>query len=61
MNSLVISFFMVHFFVASLKGELFYEKQCHLPKRNLILGMINLALFSQTPPLLFFNLAHLVS
>lgn len=54
MNSFVISFFVVHFLVASLKGELFYEKQCHLPKRNLIWGMINLAMFlSKHPPFFF--------
>lgn len=40
-----ISPFMVHFLVASLKGELFYEEQCHVPKRNPISGLINLALF----------------
>lgn len=45
MNSLVLSFFMFHLLVAFFKGELFYEKQCHLPKRNLILGTVNLALF----------------
>ena len=57
MNSLVISFFVVYFSVASLKGELFYEGQCHL-KRNLILGMTNLALFFSK--IFFFNLVHLV-
>lgn len=56
MNSLVLSFFMVHFSVASLKGELFYEKQCRLPKRNLILGMINLALFFSKTFFFFFFL-----
>lgn len=43
---------MVRFLVASLKRELFYAKQSHLQRRNLISGTINLALLFSPPSLL---------
>lgn len=60
MNFFIISSSMLHFSGVSLEGELFYKEQRHLPKRNLPLSIINLALFfSKT--FYFFNLGHLVN